>query len=77
MKLVLGADHGGFDLKENSDGVPYIIDINPRLTATVSLIQKAGLNLPYYGYRYKTCERKSSMSSSATTMISSGACSAI
>ena len=45
----------GFDLKENSDGVPYIIDINPRLTATVSLIQKAGLNLPYYGYRYKTC----------------------
>lgn len=45
----------GFDLKENADGVPYIIDINPRLTATVSLIQKAGLNLPYYGYRYKTC----------------------
>lgn len=45
----------GFDLKENADGIPYIIDINPRLTATVSLIQKAGLNLPYYGYRYKTC----------------------
>lgn len=44
----------GFDLKENADGVPYIIDINPRLTATVSLIHKAGLNLPYYGYRYKT-----------------------
>ena len=45
----------GFDLKENADGVPYIIDINHRLTATVSLIQKAGLSLPYYGYRYKTC----------------------
>ena len=44
----------GFDLKEGKDGVPYIIDINPRLTATVSLIQKAGLNLPYYGFRYKT-----------------------
>lgn len=44
----------GFDLKENADGVPYIIDINPRLTATVSLIQKAGLNLPYYGYLHKT-----------------------
>ncbi len=44
----------GFDLKENAEGVPYIIDINPRLTATVSLVQKAGLNLPYYGYCYKT-----------------------
>lgn len=44
----------GFDMKENADGVPYIIDINPRLTATVSLVQKAGLNLPYYGYLHKT-----------------------
>ena len=41
--------HGniGFDLKCNENGFPIIIDINPRLTATVSLVAKAGLNLPY------------------------------
>lgn len=41
--------HGniGFDLKCNKDGIPVIIDVNPRLTATVSLVAKAGVNLPY------------------------------
>ena len=41
--------HGniGFDLKYSEDGVPIIIDVNPRLTATISLVAKAGLNLPY------------------------------
>jgi len=41
--------HGniGFDLKCRDDGFPIIIDVNPRLTATVSLVAKAGQNLPY------------------------------
>lgn len=41
--------HGniGFDLKCNKDGVPIIIDVNPRLTATVSLAEVAGVNLPF------------------------------
>lgn len=41
--------HGniGFDLKCNEHGVPVIIDVNPRLTATVSLVAKAGVNMPY------------------------------
>lgn len=45
--------HGniGFDLKCNSQGKPFIIDINPRLTATVSLASIAGLNLPWYAVR--------------------------
>lgn len=37
----------GFDLKEDENGSPFIIDCNPRLTATVSLCRKAGVNLPY------------------------------
>lgn len=41
----------GFDLKLSADGTPYIIDVNPRLTATVSLCRAAGLNLPYLGLR--------------------------
>lgn len=44
--------HGniGFDIR-CSDGKPFIIDINPRLTATVSLAAAAGINLPYYGLK--------------------------
>lgn len=40
--------HGniGFDLKTDSGNL-YIIDVNPRLTATVALAEKAGVNLPY------------------------------
>lgn len=41
--------HGniGFDLKCNDEGYPVIIDVNPRLTATLSLGAKAGANFPY------------------------------
>ena len=41
--------HGniGFDLKCDKEGFPVIIDVNPRLTATVSLIAMAGMNMPY------------------------------
>lgn len=41
--------HGniGFDLKCDEYGRPYIIDCNPRMTATVSLVAKAGINMPY------------------------------
>ena len=37
----------GFDFIKNAKGVPVIMDINPRITATVSVIAAAGLNLPY------------------------------
>lgn len=45
--------HGniGFDLKENSDGLPLIMEINPRLTATVVLNAVAGVNFPYFGIK--------------------------
>ena len=41
--------HGniGFDLKCDQYAKPYIIDCNPRMTATVSLVAKAGINMPY------------------------------
>lgn len=35
----------GFDVKKNADGVPFIIDSNPRGTGTISLTAKAGVNL--------------------------------
>ena len=37
----------GFDFMRNADGVPVLMDINPRLTATVSVIAAGGVNLPY------------------------------
>ena len=44
----LGLDGNiGFDFMKNSDGVPVLMDINPRITATVSVIAAAGVNLPY------------------------------
>ena len=35
----------GFDLKEDNNGNVYVIECNPRPTATISLIAKAGVNL--------------------------------
>ena len=44
----LGLDGNiGFDFMKNTDGVPVLMDINPRITATVSVIAASGLNLPY------------------------------
>lgn len=37
----------GFDFMKNSEGTPVLMDINPRVTATVSVIAAAGVNLPY------------------------------
>lgn len=44
----LGLDGNiGFDFMKDADGVPVLMDINPRITATVSVIAASGLNLPY------------------------------
>ncbi len=37
----------GFDFMKNAEGKPVLMDINPRLTATVSVLAAAGINLPY------------------------------
>lgn len=37
----------GFDFMKNAEGTPELMDINPRITATVSVFAAAGLNLPY------------------------------
>lgn len=37
----------GFDFMCDAHGIPVLMDINPRLTATVSVIAAAGVNLPY------------------------------
>ncbi len=43
--------HGniGFDLKCDEYGTPFIIDVNPRLTATIAFGKVGGLNLPAMG----------------------------
>ena len=41
----------GFDLKANGNGDMFIIDANPRLTATISLVHHGGLNLPIIGVK--------------------------
>lgn len=37
----------GFDFMRDFDGTPRLMDINPRITATVSVIAAGGVNLPY------------------------------
>lgn len=37
----------GFDFMKNKDGLTFLTDINPRITATVSVIAAGGINLPY------------------------------
>lgn len=36
-----------FDFKYNSEGKPVLMEINPRLAATMSIIAMGGVNLPY------------------------------
>lgn len=37
----------GFDFMRNKEGHPVLMDLNPRITATVSVVAAAGVNLPY------------------------------
>lgn len=37
----------GFDLKEDKNGKPYIMECNPRMTAGIPMFMAAGINLPY------------------------------
>lgn len=37
----------GFDLRERSDGMPIIMECNPRITAGIPFFSMAGVNLPY------------------------------
>lgn len=50
-KLVISAlkmeGNVGFDFMRNDKGDAVLMDINPRLTATVSIIGAGGVNLPY------------------------------
>lgn len=41
----------GFDFKEDSDGNAKIMEINPRLTATVAINHVAGINFPWLGIK--------------------------
>lgn len=44
----LGLDGNiGFDIKENKDGIPVIMECNPRITAGIPVFYHAGVNLPY------------------------------
>lgn len=37
----------GFDVKEDENGKPYIMECNPRITAGIPMFKAAGINLPY------------------------------
>lgn len=47
----------GFDFRCDGNGVPYLMEINPRLTATVVLNAVAGINFPYFGVKYALGEK--------------------
>ncbi|MBQ9375657.1 MAG: ATP-grasp domain-containing protein, partial [Ruminococcus sp.] len=37
----------GFDVRENEEGKPVIMECNPRITAGIPVFFYAGVNLPY------------------------------
>lgn len=44
----LGLDGNiGFDVKEDENGKPYVMECNPRITAGIPMFKAAGINLPY------------------------------
>lgn len=48
-KLLMLNGNIGFDFKRDADGRLKLLEINPRISATVSLAVKAGLNIVEYG----------------------------
>jgi carbamoyl-phosphate synthase large subunit len=47
VKALKMSGNVGFDFMRNDAGEAVLMDINPRITATVSVIAAAGLNLIY------------------------------
>lgn len=47
VKLLKMDGNVGFDFMRNQDGVAVLMDINPRITATISVIGASGVNLRY------------------------------
>ncbi len=47
VELLKMTGNVGFDFIKDENGVPVLMDINPRITATVSVIAAGGVNLPY------------------------------
>ena len=47
----------GFDFLYDAKGIPILMDINPRITATISLCAAGGLNLPYLRIKQLLGER--------------------
>lgn len=44
----LGIDgNADFDFKEDENGHPVLMEVNPRVAATMKIFKKAGMNLPY------------------------------
>ena len=41
----------GFDFKEDEEGIPKLLEINPRLAATVAINNAAGINFPWLGVK--------------------------
>ena len=37
----------GFDVRDNAEGIPFIMECNPRITAGIPVFAAAGVNLPY------------------------------
>lgn len=44
--------NANFDFKYNCDGEAMLIEINPRLSATIVSYAAAGINLPYFGIKH-------------------------
>jgi carbamoyl-phosphate synthase large subunit len=59
-KIVKGLSlHGniGIQMRESADGVPKLLEINPRLQGSVVLCTAAGVNLPYLGLKLAMGEK--------------------
>ena len=46
--FALGLDgNADFDFKEDADGNPVLMEVNPRIAATMQIFEVGGMNLPY------------------------------
>lgn len=47
VKMLNYDGNADFDFKYNADGEPVLMEVNPRVAATMAIFKEGGLNLPY------------------------------
>lgn len=62
IKMLNYSGNADFDFRYNESGEPVLMEVNPRIAATMGIFQEGGVNLPYLRIKQMLGEELSSLS---------------